>query len=88
VSHYLSHENLDGESSRGMLTRIRRQLAAFARSRQREDLAELFMQPAASRIGDAHAVRAAIDILQHAPTPVPVITDQVTRWFSRPIVRA
>lgn len=88
VSRYIQHRKFDGQSSRGMLGRIRRQLAAFARARQRVDLAELFERPAASRVGDAHAVRAAIDTLQHAPTPAPLITDEVTRWFSRPIVRS
>jgi site-specific recombinase XerD len=88
VSRYLSHRKLDGQSSRGLLGRIGRELAAFARSRQREDLAELFEYPAAERMHYGHAVRDAIDTLQHAPTPVPLITDDVALWFSRPIVLA
>src|SRR5216684_2174773 len=71
VSRYLSHKKLDGQSSRGMLGRIRRQLAAFARSRQRVDLAALFECPAAERMRQAHAVRDAIDALRQAPTPSP-----------------
>ncbi|MDV6321581.1 integrase, partial [Chromohalobacter sp. HP20-39] len=38
VERYLGERRALGQSSRGILGRIRRQLAAFARQRQREDL--------------------------------------------------
>ena len=42
VERYLGERLTPGQSSRGVLGRIRRQLAAFARRRQRDDLAALF----------------------------------------------
>jgi hypothetical protein len=41
VDRYLSHGKAPGEWARGVLGRIRRQLIAFARHRQRADLAAL-----------------------------------------------
>lgn len=49
VERYLGERLSPGQSSRGVLGRIRRQLAAFARRRQRDDLAALFEMPATGR---------------------------------------
>ncbi|GAB7541348.1 hypothetical protein CS8_010110 [Cupriavidus sp. 8B] len=41
VEHYLAHAKAPGQSARGILGRIRRQVIAFAQHRQRDDLADL-----------------------------------------------
>src|SRR5436309_16129010 len=60
VVRYLGARKADGASSRGILGAIRRQLASFARRRQRPDLAAVFAHSAAERIqhagGAVHAI--------------------------------
>jgi hypothetical protein len=45
VTRYLAHVRNDGQSSRGVIARIRRQLVACATARQRDDLIPLFTGP-------------------------------------------
>jgi hypothetical protein len=49
VAQYLGQDKASGQSSRAMLSDIRRQLADYARERHREDLASLLEHPAAER---------------------------------------
>ena len=88
ATRYLGAKKADGQSSRSMLGRIRRQLAEFARQRRRADLAELFETPAAERMLDARAVDAAIEQLRRAPAPQPLIDDPVERWLHARIATA
>ena len=88
VSHYLGHRKADGQSSRGILGRVQRQLAAFARRRHRQDLAELFLQPAAARHQHARAVARALELLPTLPEPQPLIGDDIDQWLPPRTVRA
>ncbi|WP_175817341.1 phage integrase family protein [Burkholderia diffusa] len=88
VERYLPHRRGDGQSSRGLVGRIRRQLVACARERQRNDLIPLFMHPAADRTRHAAQVVAALDVLRARPIPVPQPADPVNRWLPPRIARA
>jgi len=66
VVRYLGQRKVTGQSSRSMISAVRRQLVRFAVARQRQDFAELFVQPAAERIRRGKSVLAAIDgLLRH-----------------------
>lgn len=82
VKRYLGDRMGSGQSARGMLGRLRRQLASLARDRHRVDLAVLFEYPESERARHARAVVQAIDVLRDAPTPVPLIGDDVEQWLS------
>ncbi|MEX3670581.1 phage integrase family protein [Paraburkholderia phenoliruptrix] len=88
VTHYLAHARDDGQSSRGLIARIRRQLVACARARQRDDLIPLFTGPAAGRTACAAQVVAALDVLRGTPVPVPQPADDVSRWVTPRTARA
>jgi len=81
VAHFLGERKANGRSARGLLGYIRRQLAEYARRRQRPDLAALFAHGAAERIGRAKAVGQAIDLLRRLPPPQPQISDDIGRWL-------
>lgn len=81
VARYLAHAKADGQSSRGILGALRRQLAELARGRGREDLAALFAHPASERSARARSVLRAIEILPTLPVPEPLIGDEVDRWL-------
>ena len=81
VAQYLAQDKAPGQSSRSMLSGIRRQLARYARDRRREDLAALMEHPEAERARHARAVEAAIQTLRHLKVPEPLITDDVSRWL-------
>ncbi|MEX3764634.1 phage integrase family protein [Paraburkholderia phenoliruptrix] len=88
VTHYLDHARADGQSSRGLIARIRRQLVACATARQRDELIPLFTHPAADRTRHAAQVVAALDALRATPIPVPQPTDPVSRWLPPRTARA
>ena len=78
---YHSDAPARGQSSRGVIGAIRRDIAAFARSRHRDDLAELFVGPARKGPAAARAMAAAIEQLRNATVPVPLIGDGVGLWL-------
>lgn len=88
VARYLSHARDDGQSSRGIIARIRRQLVACARGRQRDDLVPLFMGPADARTASAAQVVAALDTLRTTRVPAPQPADTVDRWLTPCSARA
>jgi len=88
VEHYLSGRKASGQSARGMLGDIRRQLVAFAKSRHRPDLAALFQHTPADRRGHASAVERAIKQLPSLPVPQPQISDAIDLWLAPRTVRA
>ncbi|RQR45993.1 integrase [Burkholderia sp. Bp9140] len=88
VERYLPHRRADGQSSRGLLGRVRRQLVACAIARQRDDLIPLFTHPAADRTRHAAQVVTALDVLHFTPIPAPQPADPVNRWLPPRIVRA
>ena len=88
VDRYLGSSRATGQSSRGMLGHIRRQLAAFARSRHRPDLADVFEQTSDDRQQLAEAVERAIEMLRFLPAPQPQITDGIECWLAPRTVTA
>jgi site-specific recombinase XerD len=88
VTRYLPDHKAAGQSARGILGRTRRQLIAFARSRQRADLAALFEHSLAERFEQAKVVTYAIEVLRVAPTPEPRISDDIGLWLSARAVAA
>jgi site-specific recombinase XerD len=85
---YLDQRTADGQSSRGVIGRIRRALARFARQRHRPDLAEPFECSAGDRGRHAHAVQRAIEQLRALPEPMPLMGDEVGRWLPARIAGA
>jgi site-specific recombinase XerD len=81
VGRYLETQKVSGQSSRGMIGNIRRQLISIARQRHRFDLVALLDHPISERAQHARAVAHAIDTLRRAPEPVPRITDDVGLWL-------
>jgi hypothetical protein len=81
VTRYLGETRVDGQSSRGIIWNIRRDIAAFARPRHRDDLAELFVGAALKGPVVARAMAPAIEQLRSAPVPVPLIGDGVDHWL-------
>jgi site-specific recombinase XerC len=81
VSRYLGEARPAGQSSRGVIGAIRREIAAFARSRHRDDLAKLFAGPARKGPAAARATAAAIEQHRSAAVPVPLIGDGVDHWL-------
>ena len=88
VERYLGERLTPGQSSRGVLGSIRRRLAAFARRRQREDLAVLFEIQATERGKRGGAADQAIELLRTLPLPEPAISDDVALWLDARTVAA
>ncbi|KVM71158.1 integrase [Burkholderia ubonensis] len=86
VARYLGDRRVAGASSRGILSCIRWQLVAFARTRHREDLAAAFVNRPFTTSADA--VARAIDALRHLPVPEPNISDEIGAWLPPRIVAA
>jgi len=82
VDRYLGAQRTKGESSRGVIRRIRQQLIAFARTRHLADLVELLDHPDSNRASLSRKVFQAIDYLRDAVVPEPLVTDDIGKWFS------
>ncbi|MBN3788948.1 phage integrase family protein [Burkholderia sp. Ac-20353] len=85
VARYLGDRKAPGISARGVLGRIQRALIAFATSRHRDDLAEVFGTRSAAS-GDT--VTRAIETLRNLPAPEPHIADEIDRWLPPRVVAA
>ena len=81
VERFIATRLVPGESARGVIGRIRREVYAFARSQHRDDVAELFAGPACKGVATARAVAAAIELLRTAALPTPLIGDEVECWL-------
>ncbi len=88
VDQYIPQARGAGASARGVIGTIRRQLAAVAMARHRTDLARHFAGQARKGGAVARAVAAAIEELQHAPVPKPLIGDAVAAWLPARIAAA
>ncbi len=88
VRRYLGDVKSERQSSRSLLGRIRRQLAAYARSRQREDLAQLFEMAAAERAEKGRMADRAIETLRTLVPPSPSISDDIALWLAPRTVAA
>lgn len=82
VARYLPDQKSTNESSRAMLGRVRRQLAAYAHQRHRPDLARCFEAPASERLRFAQVVARSIEELRTLAKPQPLIGDEVNRWLN------
>lgn len=82
VQRYLGERRAAGESSRGLLGRLRRQVARFARSRHRGDLAAPFEHSGARGPRRAAAVATALETLALLPVPKPQIGDEIQVWLT------
>lgn len=81
VSRYLGHTKAVGQSSRAMLSAIRKQLKDQARRLHRSDLADVFVHSDKTRTQHATAVTRAMDVLPRLVMPVPLMGDSVSTWF-------
>jgi site-specific recombinase XerD len=88
VHRFLGHVRADGQSSRAMLSTVRRQLQAFAQRRGRDDLASLFNHPAAERVEVARTVLRAVEVIRGLPLPAPTALDEVAQWLPARAARA
>ena len=88
VERYLPHALLTpGASARGILGRIRRQLAAFAHERHRPDFVALFNHPANERTERGAAVLHAITLLPGLANAEPQIVHDIGQWLRPRAVR-
>ncbi|MGV7243064.1 phage integrase family protein, partial [Caballeronia sp. M23-90] len=85
---YLPDQLSHGQSARSVIGQIRRQLALYARNRQRPDLAASFECPAHKRTRHAKAASQTVGLLRTLPAPAPQISDDITRWLPDRAVRA
>ncbi|MBW8848871.1 MAG: tyrosine-type recombinase/integrase [Burkholderiales bacterium] len=81
VDQFLRERRAQGESARGLLGRLRQQVAVFARTRHRPDLAALFEGTSSRGPKHAAAIARALDTLAALPVPHPLIGDEVGRWL-------
>ena len=86
VERYCPHALDGGRSARGVIGRIRRQLAGFALSRHRTDLVPLFQCTASERARHRRAVTRALDILPTLAFPQPQVSDLIDAWLSPRVV--
>jgi site-specific recombinase XerD len=87
VDQYLGDQRLEGQSSRSLIGKIRKNLATLARQRKREDLVATFAHAESDRVRHRRAVEVAIERLRTTPLPVPQITDDISLWLSERSVR-
>jgi site-specific recombinase XerD len=81
ADRFLGERRGEGESSRGLIGRLRRQVADFARSRHCPDLAALFDRAGPRGPKPATVVARALSSLAAMPVPQPLIGDGVERWL-------
>lgn len=81
MTRYLGEDRAAGKSSLGVIGGIHRDIAAFGRSRHRDDLAKPFTGPARKGPAAARAMAAALEQLRSATVPVPLIGDGVDLWL-------
>jgi hypothetical protein len=81
VDQFLRERRAQGESARGLLGRLRQQVAVFARTRHRPDLAALFEGTSSRGPKHAASIARALDTLAALPVPHPLIGDEVGRWL-------
>ncbi|MDR6484841.1 UNVERIFIED_ORG: hypothetical protein ABIC72_006082 [Burkholderia sp. 1988] len=87
AGRYLRDRLGQGQSARGVIGQKRRQLALYARCRQRADLATLFECPAHKRRHHARATAQAVETLRTLPLPTPQIGDDCRNALSVPCTR-
>lgn len=86
VERYCPHALGESQSARGVIGRIRRQLAGFALSRHRADLARPFQCAAGERTRHRKVATRALDILPTLAVPQPQVSDEVDVWLPTRVV--
>lgn len=81
VVRFLAATKAPGESSRGILGRIRTRLITLAHARHRPDLAVPFQHTAAQREERCNDASRAIEVLRCLPAPQPQISDDIDLWL-------
>ena len=81
VAHYLARSKIEGQSARGILGGVRRQLVDLARRRHRHDLAAVFGHAESDRGASARTVLRAINQLRASAIRTPLIGDDVGDWL-------
>lgn len=81
VTRYLTPSGLDGQSSRAVLTAVRKKLQAFAMRRHRKDLAKVLDHSSEKRTAHAREALAAIEAMRQLPAPSPALVDSVDLWL-------
>lgn len=87
AKRYLNRETKDGQSSRAMMGRIRRQLAIFVRARQQAELARR-IEAIGPHAASARDALLAAESLRLTPVARPLITDAAEQWLPKRSVRA
>lgn len=88
VEHYLAARKAAGQSVRGMLGHIRRDLIAFGNCRHRPDLVAVFQHTPEKRQEHASTAEREIKLLPTLPVPQPQISDCIDQWLSPRTVKA
>jgi len=81
VVRFLAATKAPGESSRGILGRIRTRLITLAHARHRPDLAVPFQHTAAQREERCTDASRAIEVLRCLAAPQPQISDDIDLWL-------
>lgn len=85
---YFSDAGCTAGRTLGMKLRaLRLKVASYARSRRRDDLAELFVHQVRDRQARSAGALNALKLLQNAPVPRPALTDAVERWLPPRLTR-
>jgi len=82
VVRYLPDQVGDGQSARGVLSRIRTQLVSAARHMRQHEIATILSQQREATAEQAKAISLAIEILRNLPMREPSIDDPVEDWVS------
>ena len=88
VAQYLAQSKIEGQSARGILGGVRRQLVDLAKRRHRHDLAAVFGHAESDRSTSARTVLRAIDQLRASAMRTPLIGDDVGDWLPPPAATA
>lgn len=81
VRRFMGEHMADGQSSRAILGRVRRQIVSYARSRHQEEIAHQ-LETLAPGKQSAKVLSSAIEHLRRLPDPSPLVTDDVERWLA------
>lgn len=84
VQRYLGFAKADGQSSRAILSAVRRQLIAAARRRRRQDSEAVLRETESEhmRASGVNRLAVAIQDITNSAVPAPGMNDDVSFWFA------
>ena len=88
VTRYLPLALGAGRTARGILGDVRREIALFATSRGRPDLALVIANTGKGTAQERMRAEIALEEARHLPRMPPLLGDPIERWFSPKIVAA